>query len=268
MKKLLFLFFFIAPLQSWSFTQLISGTGQVAQGWSSSTITFNIDTSCNAYLNTVNAAIDNAANIWGHVPSSSLKIVRGSTTVLPGVITNYIGNTANSYPPLGNPIVYCDSNFQADSGVSAASTPGFATGQYVDSDNKINSCLLVLNVQASAAANITTLDQTVVNTVLTHEIGHCIGLGHSADENALMYYATGAGRKTVLAKDDMDGVTFMYPINESNMSSIFPGCAAIASDRSLPVTSRGTAMTAILFELCFLLSVGLGTRRLLSKLMK
>jgi hypothetical protein len=55
--------------------------------------------------------------------------------------------------------------------------------------------------------NITNLSE-----VLTHELGHTIGLAHSTDPTATMYaYAHFDGRGASLMPDDMAGVTFIYP---------------------------------------------------------
>src|SRR6185369_8400045 len=48
--------------------------------------------------------------------------------------------------------------------------------------------------------------------VLTHELGHAIGLAHSTDPTATMYaYAHFDGRGASLTPDDVAGVTFIYP---------------------------------------------------------
>ena len=48
--------------------------------------------------------------------------------------------------------------------------------------------------------------------VMTHELGHALGLGHSADFSATMYaFAHFDGRGNVLQADDRAGVTFIYP---------------------------------------------------------
>ncbi|HEX8089679.1 MAG TPA: NBR1-Ig-like domain-containing protein [Blastocatellia bacterium] len=48
--------------------------------------------------------------------------------------------------------------------------------------------------------------------VATHEIGHSIGFGHSADAAATMYAtAHGGGRGATLGSDDVAAVSFLYP---------------------------------------------------------
>lgn len=249
-----------SSLNAQAFTVVRSSAGIAGLGWSNSTITFDIDSSCSSYSDLVNGAIDRAATVWGKVPTSSLAVTRGTTVTLPGAITNYVGSTANSYAPTGNPIVYCDSNFESNSGASADSIPGFATGQNISSDGKIAGCLLVLNVESGGAASIVSLDSTLVDNVLTHEIGHCLGLGHSADTNALMYYSTGYGRKTVLTQDDINGVTYLYPQKEAG--GVFPGCSAVAADqRTLSQRSFQDIAVSALAEIVFLISFFLIIRR-------
>jgi len=225
MNALLVVLALAAP-SAQAFTLLLGSQNQVTTGWASSSVTFDIDNSCTSYLGEVRTAINNASQTWGRVPTSSLRVNQGSLTSLPQAITTYVGNSASSYAPAGNPIIYCDANFGSDSGTDPNSIPGFATAQNMKSDGELVGCLLVLNVQVGASANITTLDSVLSSVVLTHEIGHCLGFGHSADPNALMYYATGAGRRLVLAKDDMDAATYLYPDQEAGSS--FLGCASVA----------------------------------------
>jgi hypothetical protein len=52
-----------------------------------------------------------------------------------------------------------------------------------------------------------------VQSVVTHEIGHQLGLDHSNDQNATMFYATGNGdtSQRSLAADDLAGLCHLYP---------------------------------------------------------
>jgi len=48
--------------------------------------------------------------------------------------------------------------------------------------------------------------------IMCHELGHSIGLAHSGDPNAIMYFmAHGHGRDATLAADDKAGVLVVYP---------------------------------------------------------
>ena len=49
-----------------------------------------------------------------------------------------------------------------------------------------------------------------LETVALHEIGHLLGLGHSADPNAIMY-PTYSGVRRTLGQDDLDGIRRLYP---------------------------------------------------------
>ncbi|MFA6034851.1 MAG: matrixin family metalloprotease, partial [Myxococcota bacterium] len=56
-------------------------------------------------------------------------------------------------------------------------------------------------------------DHMDIQNTMTHEAGHVLGLGHSDDPNAVMYYSVKPGEtsKRVLAQDDIDGVCAIYP---------------------------------------------------------
>jgi hypothetical protein len=54
---------------------------------------------------------------------------------------------------------------------------------------------------------------TDIESVVTHELGHVLGLAHSPEPEATMFAATAQGelKKRTLEKDDMQGVCFIYP---------------------------------------------------------
>jgi hypothetical protein len=78
------------------------------------------------------------------------------------------------------------------------------TGDLLDADIEVN----------TAAPNIFTTDDSVdgidLLSVLVHEAGHFLGLGHSAVGTATMYESYGDGQRT-LEPDDLAGICAMYP---------------------------------------------------------
>ena len=79
-----------------------------------------------------------------------------------------------------------------------------ASGAYRDADIHINGVDFRFSLDGAAG----TLD---LRSILTHELGHALGLGHSSDPRATMF-ATGSGlRWRSLEKDDVDGVCSLYP---------------------------------------------------------
>ncbi len=79
-----------------------------------------------------------------------------------------------------------------------------ANGFYRDADIHVNG----KDFRFSLDGALGTLD---LRSILTHELGHALGLGHSNDPRATMF-ATGSGfRWRSLEKDDRDGVCSLYP---------------------------------------------------------
>lgn len=223
-----------------AFTLILGSEGQISTGWKSNTVHFDVDTSCASYLSTIESAISAASALWGSVPTAHLTISVGSTVTLSQPIVTYVSSSSTTLAPEGNPIIYCDSSFQSNSGADADSIPGFAAAQNLSSNGQMLGALLVLNVQSGASANITSFNANLLNIVLSHEIGHCLGIGHSSDKNALMYYATNSSKKLVLSKDDMDAVTYLYPRQELTSAGLM-GCGTIsAGSRNRGSGSRST----------------------------
>ncbi|XP_057800854.1 metalloendoproteinase 3-MMP-like [Salvia miltiorrhiza] len=62
-----------------------------------------------------------------------------------------------------------------------------------------------------SAADIPSADAIHLESVAVHEIGHLLGLGHSAIEEAIMYPTIGSGEvKTNLQEDDIQGIAYLY----------------------------------------------------------
>jgi hypothetical protein len=77
----------------------------------------------------------------------------------------------------------------------------------IDNNHIQSSTIGLNNIVGSQLASLTR-DEKVA--LLAHEIGHAIGLGHSDDAAALMYYQSIPTRFR-LGYDDWDGMTYLYP---------------------------------------------------------
>ncbi|HJZ67140.1 MAG TPA: matrixin family metalloprotease, partial [Blastocatellia bacterium] len=92
------------------------------------------------------------------------------------------------------------------------------TGELLDAD-------IVLNSTSTCGFSWRTdggdLD---VQTVLLHEFGHALGLGHSPDPSSIMYPVY-LGVRRALDVIDVDGLAFLYPAHSSN--AITPRSASV-----------------------------------------
>ncbi len=189
------------------------------RGWAQRPLVFHVNrTNCPADLDVF---LDQAVELWNSVPGSSLKVEIGSDT------TNTIGQLwAGSATDV--PMIACDPNFSATASVDGNSIPGvgFLRGSSL---NPVTNGGLLLNVESGADANINQLSDTLVAVVVAHEIGHVLGIGHTSDKSALMYYDATAKQNLALSQDDRDAVSFLYPRDEISNLDLIGGCGAIQS---------------------------------------
>lgn len=62
-----------------------------------------------------------------------------------------------------------------------------------------------------------------LESVVVHEIGHLLGLGHSSVEEAIMFPSISSGtKKVVLSSDDIDGIQALYGSNPNYNGSSYP----------------------------------------------
>ncbi len=54
-------------------------------------------------------------------------------------------------------------------------------------------------------------NSTSVGAIITHELGHGLGMGHSQYSDAIMYWAAPTWRGASLSSDDIAGIQFIYP---------------------------------------------------------
>lgn len=238
-QKILFVFvLFLSCLNSSAFT-LNSASNPNFKGWASPTIDFAINTTnCPA---SVQAMMESAFDIWRDVATSNVQLRLVGTTTS----TTYANPTT----------IYCSTNFAADSmGADENSVPGVASvvppgGEYATGG------LLILNV-SGGAANISNFNATILKIVIAHEVGHILGLGHSHDTSALMYFDASAKGTLSLAQDDIDGISYLYNRNELSGDDPFGGCGLVKNQE--PPSS--TLKLSLLLLLCLPLIYALALR--------
>ena len=134
-----------------------------------------------------------ALTSWNNVPGTRLQLVYG------GIVTD---------KPLFDVYVAFDPEYKSIGGDVPGGTQRFAgaDGAMTRAEIHLNSRQFHWTTKASAATG-TTAD---LQAVLTHQLGHALGLGHSRDANAAMYfYKTSAAGRT-LAADDAKAARFAY----------------------------------------------------------
>jgi hypothetical protein len=200
----------LTPMSLQAFS-LNSSSDSSFQGWVNPELTFNVNpANCPAGLD-VAGLIDDAVKVWNNVPTSRVKISYGTTT---------------SSTTFANPTtIYCETNFQGVTGADQNYVPAAASIQR--SGHNATGGLLYLNASAGNA-NIGLYDRTMLLIIIAHEVGHILGLGHSQDVHALMYYNAGAKANLTLGQDDIDGVSYLYPRDELNGDKMM-GCGLVAS---------------------------------------
>jgi hypothetical protein len=174
---------------------------------------------------------------WNTVPSSRLRLKSAGiysttdTNFADGILCNYYAAdyddmtdclpAMDRIPQVHDVIFSCNTNgtdnFQGMSGYN----PGILAETVINNFNgtNIKGSVILIN-SASAMSGFNSLSYAQKISVIAHEIGHAIGLGHSPVKASLMYFAVVPTRNS-LGQDDIDGVTYLYPKQ-------FDGCGALS----------------------------------------
>lgn len=225
-----------------AFTLNYSPAGGYSFGaWQTKSLNFDFNyANCSIPSAQVEAAIQDALSVWNGIPSSSLSVKLGSAVATTPTQAKTPGSS-------GNPIVVCDPNFSANTGADGNFVPAAASITYADAEHHITNAVLFLNSESGKTANISNISVTTLSVIMAHEMGHALGLGHSSDDNALMYYNASAKTQLSLAKDDVEGMTYLYPRNEFGGSAPL-GCNSVKSIRSpfVPTEDKTKSLESIL----------------------
>jgi len=167
-----------------------------------------------------------AEKFWNSVPTSRLKLKRGSlVNAASAVRTGLICQTGTNCTP--NPALAVESNIliacnnNATNFSNTASVLGVTVPNNISGRNIVGA-LVLINDNGSNTFESRSYDEKVA--IVSHEIGHAIGLGHSPVDDSLMYYQSVATRFK-LGWDDIDGLTYLYPTEQP-----FSGCGSISTE--------------------------------------
>lgn len=159
----------------------------------------------------------------------TMAITRGAPVPASCTTVGYVKGAKNNV----NEIIFHDDAWPYNDGVNtiALTTLTFNadTGQILDADIELNSASGMITTSTPTAA---TFD---LQSVLTHETGHFLGLAHSGHSDATMYsmYKPASTSMRVLATDDISGICAVYGTSARPTAT-----GAVQSECSSP--ARGT----------------------------
>lgn len=207
------------------------------RGWNRDTLKFFVNTSgCTISADQVKEAVEDAIDVWNSVPTMGLKLEMGGDT------STTVADAYNGAGTDDGVIVACSTGFGALTGADEDLVIGVGR-PFTNSNGEITKAGLILNATASADGNIANVQSgEPVAALLAHEIGHTLGLGHTADANSLMYPSL-QRHYLRLSQDDMDGISYLYPREEP--SDGFYGCATVQGGTG-GASGSGTALLTLL----------------------
>jgi len=195
----------------------------------------NIEASMYVPLETVRNEVAAAAARWSTVPCPGESMdppafelhVIDDTRVYSGI--NYGGPNANA--------VWFNSSWPRDSlhrpGTIAITIVSFdrRTGEILDADVELNQRADQNPDGFVFSTGEPTPDTADLPTILTHELGHALGLGHSDQDRAVMWPTAGQGeRRIVLTSDDVEGVCDIYAFDRRPSRQCDPPGATVRPD--------------------------------------
>lgn len=212
-------------------------------GWNRDQITFLVNYEhCSISRARVEAAIDAAAALWNSVSTIRITVARGeAVTTSAGAIAN---GDSSSGP--ATPSIVCDNAMSTTIGADASRIP--ASTLIRAPKLQIDYGFILLNSESGKAANIANISDSKLAVIIAHEMGHILGLGHSENVAALMYFDATYKEELSLSQDDMDGVTYLYPRTEGGGGAMF-GCGTISAGSGGGPTSGGPQAMTEMFAL-------------------
>jgi predicted Zn-dependent protease len=148
---------------------------------------------------------------WNRIPTCALEFevvgVSASITTTSDTLLAALQKTS-----VGQILVGCSDNATL---FTSTSTLGVGSINTASGDRGT----FLINNKDTTFANLTASEKLAV---ISHELGHAFGLGHSGDAAALMYYAVGGKVQEKLSIDDYDACSYLYPHDSPGSCSGVP----------------------------------------------
>jgi Matrixin len=169
--------------------------------------------------------LNQALLIWSNIPGSFIKLE----------MTQDANTTLNGEDNIHSIVVASSSNL---------TQAAFASPQLSDDEKTIRDC------DISVATTKTSVKELLYT--ITHELGHCLGLGHNhANYGAIMGYSRDVHSAT-LGADDMAGILYLYRDSTKYSDDAVEnmGCAVVAQGNGATHATATATAVILLIPLC------------------
>lgn len=189
MKKILFIILLFSQFSAFCYVVNRTDSGALIKWSSSKSINLFLSTSTpDLSSSTVSSIVRDSVNEWSNKVSNSINIT-----------------TSNDGEVSGRNDIYfqSDSEFFSDPSIVAVT-------QYIVDTNTtyIQEADIILNDSVHSFSSSTTNTKYLGN-VITHEVGHLLGMGHSQVINSSMFYELRRGQYSISGDDD-SGIRYLY----------------------------------------------------------